>query len=315
LKKVELMITALGGGVGAAKFLKGLSRAIKSEPFTVIVNTGDDITISGLRISPDIDTIVYWLSDFVDREKGWGIRGDTFNYLVSLKRFGVKTWFKIGDRDLATHVHRTHLRNRGLTPSKITAKIAKAFGINNIRILPMTDQDVETWIVTDEGEMHFQEYLVKKAMKPKVSGVVIRGVETAKPAPGVIQAIEEARGIIVCPSNPIISIGPILQVNGIREALNRTNAKIVAISPLIGGKPLKGPADRLMRGLGLEVSSTGIARLYRDFLDEMVIDEKDAFESGGISAIGIKPIIFDTVMSTDEKAERLAERVLELFDQ
>ncbi|HSE84198.1 MAG TPA: 2-phospho-L-lactate transferase [Thermodesulfobacteriota bacterium] len=308
------MITALGGGVGAAKFLSGLSRTLKDEPITVIVNTGDDITISGLRISPDIDTTIYWLSGVVDREKGWGIQGDTFNYLDSLKKFGIKTWFRIGDRDIATHIYRTHLRSRNLTPSKITARIAKAFGISNIKVLPMTDEDVETWIDTDAGEIHFQEYLVKKKMKPEVKGVFIKGIERANPAPGVIQAIEEARGIIICPSNPIISIGPILQVRGIREALRRTPAKVVAISPLVGGAPLKGPADRLMRGLGLEVSSTQVAKIYEDFLDEIVIDVKDASLADAIGSVGIKPVVTDTIMSSDEKAGRIAEIALGLFE-
>jgi LPPG:FO 2-phospho-L-lactate transferase len=308
------MITTLGGGVGAAKFLKGLSRIPEGELFTTIVNTGDDIAISGLRISPDIDTIIYRLSGLVDKEKGWGIKEDTFHGLEALGRFGVETWFKLGDKDLATHIYRTYLRNRGFTPSEITNRVAKAFGINNIIIIPMTDDEVETWIVTDEGEMHIQEYLVKRGMKPKVKGISIKGIENARPAPGVIQAIEEARGVIVCPSNPIISIGPILQVKGIREALKRTQAKVIAISPLVGGAPLKGPADKLMRGLGLEVSSAQIARLYGDFLDEMVIDEKDAFEKEEIRSIGIKPVVTDTIMSSDEKAERLARRVLECFE-
>lgn len=307
------MITALGGGVGAAKFLSGLSRTLKDESITVVVNTGDDITIAGLRISPDVDTIIYWLSGVVDRERGWGIRGDTFNFLQTVWRFGVQTWFRIGDRDLATHIHRTHLREQGFTPSQVTERIAKAWGVGNAKILPMTDEDVETWIVTDEGEMHFQEYLIKRKMKPEVKGVFIKGIEKAEPASGVIQAIEEARGIIICPSNPIISIGPILQVRGIREALKRAGAKIVAISPLVGGVPLKGPADKLMRGLGLEVSSTQIAKLYRDFLDEMVIDEKDASLADAIRSIGITPIVTDTVMSNNAKAERIAEGVLELF--
>jgi len=308
------MITTLGGGVGAAKFLKGLSRIPEGELFTTIVNTGDDIAISGLRISPDIDTIIYRLSGLVDKEKGWGIKEDTFHGLEALGRFGVETWFKLGDKDLATHIYRTYLRNRGFTPSEITNRVAKAFGINNIIIIPMTDDEVETWIVTDEGEMHIQEYLVKRGMKPKVKGVSIKGIEEARPAPGVLQAIEEASGIIVCPSNPIISIGPILQVRGVREALKRTRAKVIAISPLVGGAPLKGPADKLMRGLGLEVSSTQVAKLYNDFIDEIVIDEKDAFEADTIRSIGIKPVVADTVMSNDEKAERLARWVLERFE-
>ncbi|GBD39635.1 2-phospho-L-lactate transferase [bacterium HR37] len=308
------MIVALGGGVGAAKFLRGLSRVIKDEALTVIVNTGDDITIYGLRISPDIDIVIYWLSDTVDKEKGWGIKGDTFHCLHALERFGLESWFRLGDRDMATHIYRTYLRQKGLTPSEITERLVKAFRIQeNIKILPMTDEDVETWIVTEEGDMHFQEYLVKRSMKPRVKGVFVKGIERAKPAPEVIETIEQARGIVVCPSNPIISIGPILQVKGIKEALIRTDAKIIAISPLVGGAPLKGPADRLMRGVGLEVSSTEIARLYRDFLDKMVIDEKDAAESLRIESLGIEPVVIDTVMSDDRKAESVAKRVLDLL--
>jgi LPPG:FO 2-phospho-L-lactate transferase len=309
------MITALGGGVGAAKFLSGLARVLGDEPLTVIVNTGDDIRIAGLRISPDIDTIIYWLSGVVDRERGWGLQGDTFNFLETVWRFGVQTWFRIGDRDLATHIHRTHLREQGLTPSQVTERIAKALGIVSAKILPMTDEDVETWIVTDEGEMHFQEYLVKRKMIPQVKGVFVKGIENAEPAPGVVQAVEEARLVVICPSNPIISIGPILNVKGIRESLRRTQAKVIAISPLVAGIPLKGPADRLMRGLGLEVSSTQVAKLYGDFLDEMVIDEQDSFEGDAIRSMGLKTLVVDTVMSNDEKAEKLAANVLKLLDE
>ena len=304
------MITVLGGGVGAAKFLSGLSRVIKEEALRVIVNTGDDITIGGLRISPDVDTITYWLSGVVDRDKGWGICGDTFTFLESLERFGIQIWFRVGDRDLATHVYRTHLRDRGFTPSKICSRISAAFGVYEASILPMTDEDVETWIMTDEGEMHFQEYLVKRKMAPNVNGILIKGIDTARPAPGVIEAIEQARLVIISPSNPIISIGPILSVAGVRQALVRTQAKVVAISPLVAGIPLKGPADRLMRGLGMEVSSTQVAKLYGDFLDQMVIDQKDSVEAEAISSMGLKTLVVDTIMSDEKKAEELARAVL-----
>jgi LPPG:FO 2-phospho-L-lactate transferase len=306
------MITSLGGGVGAAKFLKGLSQVIKGEPLTVIVNTGDDISICGLSISPDIDIVTYWLSNIVDRKKGWGISDDTFQCLESLTKFGIEDWFKLGDRDIATHIYRTFLRGKGVKPSEIAARIADALDVGNTKILPMTDEDVETWIVTDEGEMHFQEYLVKKQMKPGVKSVFIRGIEKANPAPGVIEAIEESRLIIICPSNPIISIGPILKIIKIREALQRTKASIIAISPLVGGKPLKGPADRLMKGLGLEVSSTQVARLYKDFINGIVIDEKDALEENAIKQLGIMPYVVDTIMNDDEKAAQVAEQVLKL---
>lgn len=306
------MITALGGGVGAAKFLRGLSKVIKEESLTVIVNTGDDISISGLRISPDIDIVIYWLSNIVDRKKGWGIMGDTFSCLEAMTKFGLEDWFSLGDRDIATHIFRTHLRGKGFKPSEITGRIAKALDVGDISILPMTDEDVETWILTDEGEMHFQEYLVKKQMNPTVKSVFVRGIEKAKPAPGVIDAVEESRLIIICPSNPIISIGPILKIIKIREALQRTKAKIMAISPLVGGKPLKGPADRLMKGIGLEVSSTQVAKLYKDFIDGIVIDEKDALEATAIRQLGIEPFVLDTIMNEDEKAEQVAKQVLKL---
>jgi len=308
------MITALGGGVGAAKFLEGLSRVIENEPLNVIVNTGDDICLNGLNISPDVDTIIYRLSGVIDKKKGWGLEGDTFNSLNSLEKFGLDTWFNIGDKDIATHIYRTHLRGKGFTATEIASKIAEAFELSdNINIMPMTDQDVETWIQTNEGEMHFQEYLVKRRMQPEVCRVTIRNIDQASPSPGVIDSIEKARAVIICPSNPIISIGPILQVKGVRDVLKTTQAEIVAISPLVGGVPIKGPADRLMKGLGLEVSSAQVARLYSDFLDTMVIDVEDAHENQAISDMGLKTLVVDTVMSDKGKSAILASSILELI--
>ena len=308
------MITALGGGVGAAKFLEGLSSVIENETLNVIVNTGDDISLNGLYISPDVDTIIYRLSGVIDKKKGWGLEGDTFISLNSLEKFGLDTWFNIGDKDIATHIYRTYLRGKGLTATEIASKIAEAFELpDNVNIMPMTDQDVETWIQTNEGEMHFQEYLVKRKMKPEVCRVTIRNIDHASPAPGVVDSIEKARAVIICPSNPIISIGPILQVKGVREALKTTRAEIIAISPLVGGVPLKGPADRLMKGLGLEVSSAQVARLYSDFLDTMVIDVEDAHENQKIIDTGLKTLVVDTVMSDKEKSANLASSVLELI--
>ncbi len=306
------MITALGGGVGAAKFLEGLTAVIGDESLNVVVNTGDDINLYGLMISPDVDTIIYRLSGHIDRNKGWGISDDTFKCLHALGRFGGESWFNIGDADLATHIYRTDLRRSGLSATEVTSRIAQAFGVKeSIKVIPMTDQDVETWIVTGEGEMHFQEYLVKRRMRPEVIKVIFKNIEQASPAPGVISSIENARAIIICPSNPIISIGPILNVSGVREALKRTNARIIAISPLIKGAPLKGPADKLMRGIGLEVSSVQVARLYRDFLDVMVIDSHDAAEATMIDELGVKPLVVDTLMSDPEKSARLASSVLQ----
>ena len=308
------MITALGGGVGAAKFLEGLSSVIENETLNVIVNTGDDISLNGLYISPDVDTIIYRLSGVIDKKKGWGLEDDTFISLNSLEKFDLDTWFNIGDKDIATHIYRTYLRGKGLTATEIASKIAEAFELpDNVNIMPMTDQDVETWIQTNEGEMHFQEYLVKRKMKPEVCRVTIRNIDHASPAPGVVDSIEKARAVIICPSNPIISIGPILQVKGVREALKTTRAEIIAISPLVGGVPLKGPADRLMKGLGLEVSSAQVARLYSDFLDTMVIDVEDAHENQKIIDTGLKTLVVDTVMSDKEKSANLASSVLKLI--
>jgi len=308
------MITALGGGVGAAKFLEGLASVSGEESLNIIVNTGDDITLHGLKISPDIDTVIYRLSGMVDKKKGWGIEGDTFFCLEELKRLGEETWFNIGDRDFGTHIYRTHLSAQGRGASEIASHISRAFGIKeHINIVPMTDTGVETWIVTDQGEMHFQEYLVKNHMKPSVIKVYIKNIDRAVPPPGVVNYIKEAQTVIICPSNPIISIGPILHVKGIRDALKSSDAKTIAISPLIGGAPLKGPADRMMKGLGLEVSSTGVARLYRDFIDIMVIDEQDRDEAPKIEELGVDTLVVNTVMSDAEKASGLARAVLSLL--
>ncbi len=304
------MITALGGGVGAAKFLSGLIRIGLNEKLNIIVNTADDITIGGLRICPDIDTIVYTLSGIVDKDKKWGLKGDTFNCLEALSRFGIYRWFNLGDKDLATHLYRTHLRSLGITYTEITSRIAKSFELTDISVLPMSDSDVETWISSDKGELHFQEYLVREKMLPEVKSIYIKGIENAVATEQVIDSIQSASTIILCPSNPIISIGPILRVGGVRDAIKKSKAKKIAISPLVGGVPLKGPADRLMKAEGLEVSSTGIAKLYEDFLDEFVIDCKDKEEVLRIEELGIKAIIADTVMKNDQDSVDLAQKIL-----
>lgn len=308
------MITALGGGVGAAKFLEGLSAVIGSESLNAVVNTGDDITIHGLRVSPDVDTVIYRLSGHVDRHRGWGLKDDTFKCLSVISRLGGETWFNIGDSDFATHILRTHLRSQGVTATETASRIAAAFGLpGNINVLPMTDDDVETWIDTPEGEMHFQEYLVKNKMKPEVLGVVLKNIDKAAPTPAVLDAIRGARGIIICPSNPIISIGPILGLTGVRDAISESGAKKIAISPLIGDVPLKGPADRLMKGLGLRVTSAQVAELYRDFLDVMIIDTRDAHEADEIKSLGIEPLVTDILMPAPERAAALADTVTSLL--
>ena len=308
------MITALGGGVGAAKFLKGLTGHVPNEELTLIINTADDIELYGFNISPDIDTVIYRLSDNIDTEKGWGLRGDSSIILDSLSGFGIETWFGLGDRDFATQIFKKELALSGKTKTEITRLTASSFGLEGLTILPMSDEPVETWIETTEGDMHFQEYYIKKGMRPEVKGIDLRGIEDAKPSPGILEALAQSELIIICPSNPIISIGPILDVKGIREAVVNSPAKVISISPLIGGKPLKGPADKLMKGLGLEASSSGIANLYKDFLNVMVLDDSDSGEVEKIESLGIKSFVTDTIMTDDEKSETLSGKILDFLD-
>ncbi|NHV97047.1 MAG: 2-phospho-L-lactate transferase [Thaumarchaeota archaeon] len=305
------MITALAGGVGAAKLLRGLSKVV-SEDLTIIVNTGDDITLHGLHISPDIDIITYTLAGIVDPEKGWGIKGDTFNCLDVLKKLGCEGWFNLGDRDLATHIHRTHLLKQGLKLSEVTSKIASSLGVT-AQIIPMTDDRFQTKIKTDIGTIHFQEYLVKRGCSDKVLGVVFEGAEEAKPAPKVLESILEARAVIICPSNPIVSIGTILSVKGVREALQRTEATILGVSPIIGGAPVKGPADKIMSALGVEVSAYGVAQLYKDFIDILLIDLVDSALKEKIESLGIKAVTYNILMKTYDDEITLAKHILSLI--
>ncbi|MHA1583502.1 MAG: 2-phospho-L-lactate transferase [Candidatus Baldrarchaeia archaeon] len=307
------MITTLAGGVGAARFLQGLVHVVPPEEIVTIVNTGDDIEFYGLHISPDVDIVTYTLAGIVDEKKGWGMRGDTFNCLDMLRKYGYETWFMLGDKDLATHIHRTLLLKSGLKLSEVTEKIRKALGVK-VKIIPMTNDKVQTKIVTSVGEMHFQEYLVKRKAQDPVLDVKFEGIERAEPAPGVIEAILNADGIIICPSNPIVSIGPILSIKGVKETLKKTKAKIVAISPIVGGTPVKGPADKLMRGLGIEVSALGVAKIYRNFLDVLIIDNVDRDLKPKIEEIGIKVHVTDTIMRTLESKIKLAKETFKLLE-
>jgi len=305
----ENLITVLAGGVGAARFLQGLVKIMPPEKVTVIVNTGDDIELYGLHISPDIDIIAYTLAGIVDEEKGWGIRGDTFNCLETLSKYGHKTWFKLGDRDLATHIQRTNLLKSGFTLSEATAEICQRLGVIP-KILPMTNDKFETRIVTDKGTMHFQEYLVKRGAQDRVNGVLFNGAEKAKPAPEALESILNADSIIICPSNPIVSIGTILAVKGVKNALKQTEANVVAVSPIVGGRPIKGPADKLMHGLGLEVSAYSVAKLYCEFLDVFVIDQVDRREKKRIEGLGLNVVATNTIMKNLEDKVHLARVTL-----
>jgi len=306
-------VTCLAGGVGAAKFLQGLVKMMPQENITVIVNTGDDIELYGLHISPDPDIVMYTLAGVVDEEKGWGIRGDTFNSLDMFQRYGLETWFKLGDKDLATHIYRTKLLKNGFSLEEVTQKLCEALGLK-VKILPMTNEKTSPKIITDAGEMHFEEYLVKRGARDKVLNVVFGDVESAHPAEGVIESIRDAEGVIVCPSNPIVSIGPILAIKEIRETLKETPVKVAAISPIVKGATIKGPADKLMRGLGLEVSAYSVAFLYRDFLDVFIFDEVDRAEKDKIERLGVKAVTANTVMQSLQDKVELARFVLETLE-
>jgi LPPG:FO 2-phospho-L-lactate transferase len=308
------MITALAGGVGAAKFLQGLAQVVSQKEITAIVNTGDDIELYGLHISPDLDIVMYTLAGVVDEEKGWGIRGDTFHCLEMLRKYGYETWFNLGDKDLATHIHRTTLIKSGLTLSEATDKLCQAFGLE-VKILPMTNDAFTTKIVTDKGTMHFEEYFVKRNAQDKVLNVLFEGADRAQPASGVVEAIKDSNLVIVCPSNPIVSIGTILSVKSIRAALKATEAKVVAVSPIVGGRPVKGPADKLMEGLGLTVSAYSVAKLYSDFLDVFIIDHVDQAEKERVEDLGLKVIVTNTIMKTLDDKVQLAKLVMECANQ
>lgn len=306
---MPVLITALAGGVGAARFLSGLVRVFPEKELSVIVNTGDDIELYGLHVSPDLDIVSYTLAGMVDEEKGWGIKRDTFRCLEMLKSYGFETWFNLGDKDLATHLYRTILLKRGLKLSEVTAEISRALGLK-VRILPMTDDKCETWVTTEASSTHFQEYLVKRGGTEAVLDVKLVGAETAKAALGVIDSILGSELVIVCPSNPIVSIGTILSVKGVREALRRSEARKIGISPIVAGAPIRGPADKLMKGLGLEVSAYSVACLYKDFLDVFVLDVADEMEKMKVEKLGIEAVTANTIMKTLRDRVELARVVL-----
>ncbi|HMA81957.1 MAG TPA: 2-phospho-L-lactate transferase, partial [Candidatus Binatia bacterium] len=300
---------ALTGGTGGAKLVEGLAAVIDPSELTIVCNTGDDCVFHGLHISPDIDTIAYTLAGLSDTEKGWGVKGDTFVVLEQLRRLGNDAWFNLGDKDLATHITRTRLLNEGRKLSEVTEQLRRRIGIP-AQILPMSDERVETRVETPEGEISFQEFFVKEHWAPDVLGVRFVGAEQSHPAPGVLDAIERADAIIVCPSNPITSIGPILAVPGIRAALQDSRTRVVGVSPIIGSTAISGPAHKLMAAAGWEVSPLGVARGYGDFLDALLIAEADAGLSVQIRELQINPVCVDIRMPTAGDKQRLARQVL-----
>lgn len=300
----------LAGGVGAARFLRGLRSLTDPARLTVVVNTGDDEEFHGLHVSPDVDTVLYTLADLVSPQQGWGVRDDSFACLDALGRFYAETWFRLGDRDLATHIARTDWLRRGLTLTAATRRLRTALGVT-ANVLPMSDDRVRTFVDVDgQGPLPFQQYLVRDRGAGAVRAIRLRGLRRARPAPGVLAALRRADIVILPPSNPFVSIAPILGLAGVRSALRAAAARTVAISPIIGDAPVKGPLDRMLRGLGHEVSPAGVARLYRGLATAFVLDRRDAALADRIAALGMRPVLADTLMSTPAKSRRLAAAVL-----
>jgi LPPG:FO 2-phospho-L-lactate transferase len=304
-------VTALAGGVGAARMLRGVVALVPPEQVTAVVNTGDDLVLHGLHISPDLDTVTYTLAGAVDPMTGWGLAGETWRAMEALDRYGGQTWFRLGDTDLATHLYRTQRLAEGATLSTVTSEICTAWQLG-LRVLPMTDDPVRTVLrVEGQGEVAFQDYFVRQRHDVTVESVVLAGADRARPAPGVIDAIARADAVLVCPSNPIVSIGPILAVPGIEDALVARRERVVAVSPIIAGAAVKGPADRLLRELGHDASVVGVARIYAPFVSTLVIDRADADLAAEVEAYGVRAVVTETLMSSPEVAAALARTALD----
>jgi LPPG:FO 2-phospho-L-lactate transferase len=303
-------VCALAGGVGGAKLSAGLQEALAPGDLSVVVNTADDFDPWGLRVCPDLDTVMYTLAGVANPETGWGLAGESFAFLEALAGYGEDTWFKLGDRDLATHVLRTQKLRQGETLTGATESLARALGVPG-PILPMCDEKVSTMLKTPAGLLEFQEYFVRRRQRDEVLGVDLVGIENARPTGAVLEAVSGADVIVFCPSNPVVSLGPILSVPGMRDALAAATAPKVAVSPIVGGKALKGPADRMLRSLGHEVSSAGVAALYEGLLDGMVVDRADEGQRGDIEALGMRVLSTDAVMHDPPDRARLAREVLE----
>jgi LPPG:FO 2-phospho-L-lactate transferase len=307
------MLVALAGGVGAARFLRGLLRVHDPAGVVVVGNTGDDLRMHGLAISPDLDSVAYTLAGLADEERGWGLAGETWNVRDALVRLGEPGWFALGDRDIATHLLRTRLLAEGATLSEATAVLCRRLGVP-VRLLPMSDQRVQTRVEVDgpggPEDLGFQEWWVGRQARDPVRRVRFEGVERARPAPGVLEAIGEASGIVLCPSNPVVSIAPILAVPGIRDAIQAAGCRVVAVTPIIGGAPVRGMADRLLPAWGVEVSARGVAGLYAGLADAFVLDAVDADQAGDVAGLGLEPVVVPTLMRTVEDAAALAKAAL-----
>jgi LPPG:FO 2-phospho-L-lactate transferase len=297
------MIVVFTGGTGGTKLVQGLQQVVAAEDLTVIVNTGDDLEWWGLHVSPDIDSVLYGLSGLLSKDRGWGVDSDSFRCLERMKQLGQPSWFSLGDLDLATHLTRTAMLRAGRSLSRATAELARKMGIR-ARVLPMSDERVSTMLGTAKGTLTFQEYFVRERHHIEVRRVRFMGAHRAHPAPGVIESIETAEAIILAPSNPVTSIGPILAVPGIRDALRQTKAKVAAVSPIVGGAAVSGPAGQLMEMVGWESGIAGVARAYEDFLDVLVTDRADEAEASAVRTSGLRVFCTNTIMrSMDDKCE------------
>ena len=303
------MITVFAGGVGASRFLQGLVHAVEPADVTVISNTGDDVEMFGLHVSPDTDIVIYALAGAVNPETGWGLAGDTFAVVDQLQRFGYPRWFNLGDRDLAMAMHRTRLLREGVPMHEVVAGLARDWGLA-CRILPMANEPVRTKVFGPDGEIDFQEYMVRLRTEVEVRSIAFEGAHAARPAPGVIEAIRDSECVILAPSNPFVSIGPALAVPGVRAALEGTKAVRAAISPIIAGQVVKGPAAKMLQSLGHEVSAVGVARVYRGLIDLMVIDEQDSALAPAVEALGMRCYVTDTMMTSLERKTELAAEVV-----
>ena len=303
--------TVLAGGTGAAKFLRGLVQVVPAEDIHVIVNVGDDTEMWGLHISPDIDSVAYGLAEKLDTIRGWGLQNETFRCLEEIKTYGLPSWFQVGDKDLATHLARTQFLKQGLTLTETVDRMAKSMGIK-ARIFPATDDPVRTRIETPDGLLGFQEFFVREHWQPEVRSVTFAGASEARASAAVLNSIRECELVIIAPSNPITSLGPMLAIHDLRDALRCTRAEVVAVSPLIGNTAVSGPAAKLMEACGYEVSPSGVARCYHDFLDNIVLDTRDAALAASIRYDTIGVQITDILMTDDEAARRLAKFVISI---
>ncbi|MFT5483849.1 MAG: LPPG:FO 2-phospho-L-lactate transferase [Halieaceae bacterium] len=307
-------VLAISGGVGGAKLALGLARELSANQLSFVVNTGDDFEHLGLHISPDIDSVLYGLAQLNDTDRGWGLAAETWSMMEAMANLGGETWFQLGDRDLATHLFRTQALSRGETLSQACRQLGLALGVEHL-VMPMSDQPVGTVVLTDEGPMEFQHYFVRRQCQPAVSGIEFSGIDRASPNPEVMSMLEDPalRAVIICPSNPFVSVDPILGLPGLRNALKKTSAKIIAVSPIVGGAAIKGPAAKMLAELGLEVSAASVCRHYEDFLDSFVIDELDVTLKHSLEELGLEVAVTNTMMTTLDDKKRLARFVLDLI--